>query len=122
MVPGAEHVRQREERRHQRIVLTYVERIEGAIRLRDAERFRLRAVKAGPVAEKAAVNAGGLQAFLAEEAGTVGICEGHDHDLPALDALDGASDLLDHADRLMPHPLPFDVGSAVVRPQVTAAD
>ena len=41
---------------------------------------------------------------------------------PRLMRLHVASNVLDHADRLMAHALAFDIGAAVVGPQVAAAD
>src|SRR5205814_838102 len=64
----------------------------------------------------------GREALLAKEAGAVGIGERHDHHLPAFDPVHVAADVLHHADRFVTHALALDIGSAVVRPQVAAAD
>src|SRR4051794_31992608 len=82
----------------------------------------LRSIELAAIAEKAAMDAGRLQPFLAEQASAVRVDERHDDDLPAPDPLNVAADLLDHADRLMPHALSFDIGAAVVGPEIAAAD
>ena len=58
MVTGAHHVGQREQRRHARVVLADVERVERSVRERDAEGFGLRAVHTS-VPDEADVHAGG---------------------------------------------------------------
>ena len=122
VVAGVHHVRKRDERGHQCVLLADVERIERTVGKGDAERLGLRSVEAGPVAEEIAVDAGGREPFLAEQATAVGIGERHDDDLPAPDRLHAAADILDDPDRLVAHALTFDVGPAVVGPQVASAD
>ena len=122
MVAGAHHVGEREQRRHQRVVLADRQRVERAVGVGDAQRLGLRAVEAGAVAEEAAVHAGGVQALVAEHAGAVRRSERHDDHVAALDRPDVAADVLDDADRLMAHPLAGRRRPAVVGPQVAAAD
>src|SRR4029079_17433349 len=117
-----EDVGQGEERRHQRVVLADVDRIERAVRHRDTQCLGLSAIELAAVAEEAAVDAGGRKALLAEQASAVRIDEGHDDDVAASDPLDAAAGLFDDADRLVTHALAFDVRAVVVGPEVAAAD
>ena len=87
VVAGAHHVGEREERRHQRVVLADRERDERAVGLRDAHRLALAAVDV-VAAPAAAVQAGGLQTLLAEDAGAVGPGERRDDDVAGLDGAD----------------------------------
>jgi hypothetical protein len=122
VVAGAHHVCQRQQRRHQRIVLADVERVERAVGLRDAQRLGLGAAGLAAIAEEAAMEAGRLQPVLAEQAGAVGESEWHDHHLAAADRRDLAAYVLDDSDRFVAHLLAGHVRPVIVGPQVAAAD
>jgi hypothetical protein len=64
----------------------------------------------------------GRQTLLTKHAGAVGRRERHDDELAAPDALDGAADIFHDADRLMSHALTILVRSAVIGPEIAAAD
>ena len=122
MVAGAHHIREREQRGHQRVVLANLQRVESPVRLRDAHGFGLRARHVG-VAEEATVDALRLQAFLAEHAGAVRERERHHDHVAELDRVYGAADLLDDADRLVPHHARTVARlQRLVGPEVGAAD
>ena len=83
MVTRSHHVGERQQRRHERVVLADRQHDERAVRERDAHRFALRAVDAVPAPE-AAVDARGLQSFMAEDARAVGVRERRDDDVARL--------------------------------------
>jgi hypothetical protein len=70
VVAGAHHVSEREQRRHERVVLADRQYDERPVCLRDAYRLALAAIDVAP-AVAAAVQALTLQALLAEDAGSV---------------------------------------------------
>ena len=80
VVAGREDVGQGQQRRQQRGVLADGQLDQGALGLRDADRFALAAVDA-VAAPVAAVPAGGLQALAAEVAGVVRPDERRDHEV-----------------------------------------
>ena len=82
VVAGAHHVGEREQRRHQRVVLADRQRDERAVGQRDAHRLALAAVDA-VAAPEAAVDAGGVQPLVAEVAGAVGEGERRDDEVAA---------------------------------------
>ena len=114
VVPGADprgersvvarphHVGERQQRRHQRVVLADRQHDERAVGERDAHRLALAAVDA-VAAPEAAVEARGLQSLLAEVAGAVGVGERRDDDVARLHGADVGADLLDDADELVAH-------------------
>ena len=122
MVAGAHHIRKREQRRHQRIVLADVQGVEGAVSLWHAQRLGLCTAGLAAVAEEAAVDARGLQSVVAEHAAAVGVGEGHHDDLAAPEPFHVTADLLDDADGFMAHLLAGHVRTAVVGPQIASAD
>ena len=122
MVAGAHHVRQREQRGHQGVILAGRQPIQRAVGLRNAQRLGLRATDLG-IAEEAAVHARGLQAFVAELATAVGPGERHDDHVADLDRAHVVADGLDHADGLVAHVLALAIGwLQAIWPQVAAAD
>ena len=122
MMAGPHYVGQGQQRGHEHILLADRERVEGAVRLRDSKRLGLSPADIGRT-EEAAVDAGGLEAFLAEQAASVGIGERHHHHLPSPDRADLASDILDDSDRLVAHRPPArSFREVVIRPQVAPAD
>ena len=122
VVAGAEHVGQRQQRRHQRRILRDRKLHQRALRLRNAHGFALAGVDA-PGAPATTVPAGRLQALSAEVAGVVGPDERGDHQIAALEAGDLGADVLDDADELVAHPAAAVlVRHGLVRPQVAAAD
>ena len=122
MVARSHHVGQREQRRHQRIVPADGEDDEGSVRLRDAHRFALSTVDVIE-AVPASVEAGGVEAFPAEDAGAVRPQKRRDDEIARLDSADVCADGLDDANELVPHP-----AAAVallhrpVRPEIAATD
>ena len=122
VVPGSHHVREREQRRHQRVVLVDREDDEGPVRLGDTYGFSLAAVLLG-AAPPAAVQARGLKTLAAEDAGPVRPGERSDDEVARLDGADVRSDRLYPADELVAHPAAL-LGRfhGLVRPEVAAAD
>ena len=122
VVPGREHVGQRQQRRQQRRVLPDRQLHQRALRLRHPHRLTLPAVHAGRT-PAAAVPARGLQALPAEVAGVVRPHERRHHDVAGLEPGHLGADVLDHAEELVPDP-PALLGGRhrPVRPQVAAAD
>ncbi len=122
VVPGAQHVGQREQGRHQRVVLPHGKLEQGAVGVGDAQRLGLRPVDA-VVAEEGDVHAFGLQPLAAELAGAVGDRERHHHQIAPLERAHLSTDILGDPDRFVAHRL---AGLARlhrrVRPQVAAAD
>jgi hypothetical protein len=122
VVAGAHHVRQRQQRRHERVVLADGQRVEGAVCVGDTHGLSLGCTDA-VVVEKAAVHAGGMQALAAEGAGAVREREGHHDQITLLDVADLGADVLDDADRLMAHRPPgLAPLQGCVGPQIAAAD
>ena len=111
MMAGAHHVRQREQRGHQRIVLADRQDEERPVRLGDAQRLGLCSAGLAAVAEEAAMDARGLQPLVAEHAGAVGVGERHHDDVAALHGADVGADGLDDADGLVAHRRPVSLGS-----------
>ena len=105
MVSGRHHVREREQRRHQSVVLLDREDDERPVGLRNTHRLALAAV--GVDAVPTAVKARGVQPFLTELAGSVRPDEGRDDEVADLHRADGSSDVLDDADELVPHSSAF---------------
>jgi hypothetical protein len=68
---GPHHVRKREQRRHQRVVLADRQPDKRSVRLGDTNRFGLRATDVTARAEEPALNARGVNALVAEAAGAV---------------------------------------------------
>ena len=85
VVAGAHHVGQRQQRRHQRVVLADRRAGRACRRPSGMRSASAWAPSIAAVAEEAAVDAGGLQPLLAEHAGAVGERERHDDDVAALD-------------------------------------
>jgi hypothetical protein len=121
VMPGAQDVGEREQRRHERVVLADRQRVQGPVSERDAQGLCLGAV--GPVAaEEADVDAGGRQALVAERAGAVGKRERH-HDEVAPDRADLRADVLDDADGFVAHAVSgLRALHRGVGPEVAAAD
>ncbi len=122
VVARRHHVREREQRRHQRIVLVDRKRDERSVSLRHAHGFALTPVDSVQ-AVAASVQARRVQPFAAEDARAVGPDERRDHEVAFLDRLNLGSGLLDHADELVSHP-PAARGRLhlLVRPEVASAD
>ena len=122
MVAGAHHVGEREQRRHQRVVLADRQRDERPVGLRDAHGLALAAVDVvGAV--PAAVEARGVQPLPAEDAGAVRVEERRDDEVAGLQGADVGADGVDDADELVAHPAAgLVVLHRVVRPEVAAAD
>ena len=122
VVAGSHHVGQREQRRHQRVVLADRQHDERAVGLRDAHGLALAAVDVvGAV--PAAVEARGVQSLAAEDAGAVGPEERRDDEVAGLDRADVGADGLDDADELVAHAAAgLARAPSVVRPEVAAAD
>jgi hypothetical protein len=122
VVSGAHHVAEREQRRHQRVVLVDRQRDEGAVCLRDAYGFSLAAVDVGG-AVPAAAQALAVQPFAAEDATAVRPEEGGDDQVAGFDRGDLGADVFDDADELVSHPAAgVVVWHRLVGPQVAAAD
>ena len=122
VVAGAEHVGQRQQRRHERRVRGDRQLDQRALGQRHPHRLALAGVHAGR-APSAAVAAGDLQARRAEVAGVVRPHERRHHQVAGSEAGDLRADLLDDADELVAHPAALLVGGhRLVRPQVAAAD
>ena len=83
VVPGAHHVGEREQRRHQRVVLVDREDDERPVRLGDAHGLPLAAVLLG-ASPPAAVQARGLKTLAAEDAGAVRPGERRDDEVARL--------------------------------------
>ena len=122
VVACSHHVREREQRRHQRVVGADRQHDERPVRLRHADGFALSAVDVVETVP-AAMEAFALQTLLAEHTGAVGPQERRDDDVSGLDSLDVGANGLDDADELVAHAA---AGVAVlhrlVRPEVAAAD
>ena len=122
VVARRHHVREREQRRHQRVVLVDRKRDERPVRLRHAHGFALAAVDSVH-AVAAAVQARRVQPFAAEDARAVGPHERRDHEVALLDRLDVVAGLLDHADELVSHAAARRGRlHLLVRPKVAPAD
>jgi hypothetical protein len=83
VVARPHHVRECQERRHQRVIGSYGQCDQRTIRKRDAHHFALATIELG-AAPPAAVNAGRLQPLLAELATAVGPGKWCDHEVPAV--------------------------------------
>ena len=103
MVTGAEHVGKGQQRREERGVLPDGERDKGAAGLRDPHRLTLAAIEGVPPLPP--VTAGRLQALTAELAGPVGPHERRHDDLTALQRGHVRADILNHAEKLVTHPV-----------------
>ena len=122
VVAGRHHVGEREQRRHQRVVLVDREDDERPVRLRDAHRLALPAVDA-VAAVPAAVEARGVQPLPAEDAGAVRPHERRDDEVAGLHRADVGADVLDDADELVPHAAAGLAGlHRLVGPEIAAAD
>jgi hypothetical protein len=122
VVARRHHVGEREQRRHQRVVLADGQDDERALRLRHPDRLALAAVDS-VIAVPAAVEARGVQSLPAEDAGAVGVEERRDDDVAGLDRADVGADGLDDADELVSHAAAAVVVlHRLVRPEVAAAD
>jgi hypothetical protein len=122
MVPRAHHVRQRQERGHQRIVLANVQNKECAIGLRNAKGLGLRAVHA-VVSEEAAVKTRGLQMVVTKLARAVRIGEGHRHQVAFFQCSNTGANFFHHSDSFVPHALRAVFGPPrMVRPKIASAD
>ena len=122
VVAGAEHVRQRQQRRHERGVFGDGQLHQRPVGQGDAHGLALSSVHAR-VSPLAPVAAGDMEALGAEIAGVVRPYERCHHDIAALEAGHLRADLLDDADELVPHP--FTVATPrhrLVWPQVAAAN
>ena len=121
VVSGAHHIRQRQQRRHQRVVLGDGQADEGPLRLRHAHGFSLAAVEVA--APEAAVQARRLQALMAEDTRPVRPGKRHDDEIARLERADVVAHGFEGADELVPHAATV-VGwlHLVVGPQVAAAD
>ncbi len=96
------HVREREQRRHQRVVFADGQDEERPVRQRDAHRFGLGSTDLSR-AEESTVEARGVESLVAEDAGAVGVGERHHDDVADLYGADVGSDCLDDTDRLVAH-------------------
>ena len=103
VVAGAEHVGERQQRRHQRVVLADRQREERAVGVAGRARPRPARALVAVAVEEAAVHARGVQALVAEGAGAVGERERHHDQVAALDGAHVGADVLDDADRLVAH-------------------
>src|SRR5205085_803737 len=97
VLAGRHHIRQRQERRHQRVVSADREGDERAVGLWHAHRLALAAVDAVK-AVSASMEARRLEPLSAEDARAVGPHEGCDNELPRLHRADVGADRLDDAD------------------------
>ena len=116
------HVRERQQRRQQRVVLADRQGHERPVGQRHPDRLGLGAVdRARP--EDPSVDARRLQPFAAELARPIGIGEGHDNEVADVQGADVGADRLHYADGLVSHPPPGVVlPGGPVRPQIAAAD
>jgi hypothetical protein len=122
VVAGAHHVRECQQRRHQRVVLANRQHEQRAVGVGDAERLGLRPIDSA-AAEEPAVHACRVQPFMAEDARAVGERERHHDDVAGLQRAHVGPDLLDDADGLMAHRLAgLGAIKRCVRPQIAAAD
>ena len=122
VVPGAVHVGQRQQRRHQRRVRGDRKLDQGALGQRHPNRLALTGVHPG-VAPAAAVAAGDLEPVRAEVAGVVRPHERRDDQVAGSEAGHLRADLLDDADELVAHAAALLAGGhRPVGPQVAAAD
>src|SRR5439155_141747 len=122
VVACAHHVREGEERWHQRVVLLDRKDDERPIRLWGAHRLGLRTVDL-VCAEEPAVDARRLQSLVAELARSVRERERHHDEITDFQGADVGADRVDDADRLVAH---HAAGLAVLQrsvgPEVAAAD
>jgi len=122
VMPRPHHVRECQERRHQRVIGSYGQCDQRPIGQRDPHRFALAAIELG-AAPPAAVKTGGLQSLLAELASAVGPGKWSDDEVALLDRSDCGAEILDETDELVAHPVADLAGChGVVRPQIAAAD
>jgi hypothetical protein len=122
MLARPHHVREREERRHQRVVLANRQHDECSVRLRDTQRFRLCSV-AVPVPEEPSVDARRVQTFVAEDASAVRVREWHDDEIADVHGADVGAGGLDDANGLVSHAAAgLAVFQRLVRPEIAAAD
>jgi hypothetical protein len=123
MMTRAHHIRERQQRRHQRIVLADRQSDERAVCLRDAHRLSLRSIGITPIAEKSAVKARCLQSFVTEDAGAVGVGERHDNQIASLHGADTGTDRFDDADSFVTHATAsLAVFHRLIWPEIAAAD
>ena len=102
MMTSRHHIGQGEQRGHQRVVFAHRQGIECAIGLWDAHRLSLSAIQFRS-APKSAVQTGGVQSFLTEDAGSIGPRERRGNEIADLDFADIRSNGLDPADEFMSH-------------------
>src|SRR5271169_5608064 len=88
------HVRESQQRRHERVVAVDRQGDQRAVGLRNAHRLALAAVEIG-AAPEATVETGGVQALTAEDAGAVGPRERGDDEMADLDSANIRTDRLD---------------------------
>jgi hypothetical protein len=105
MVPGAHHVCQREQRRHQGVVCTDRQNDECSVGPRNTHRLALSSVDIAK-AVSASVKAGAVQSASAEHTGAGRPKERRNDEVARLDRADIVADGLDDADELMPHAPP----------------
>jgi len=122
VVAGAHHVRERQQRGQQRVVLADWQDHEGSVGVGDTDRLGLGAVD--PVrAEDASLDARRLQPLMAELAPAIGVRPRHDDEVADLRGAHLGADRLDDADGLVSKPPP---GVGLVRaligplPQIAA--
>jgi hypothetical protein len=122
VVSGIQYVGERQQRRHQPVVLAHRQRVQRPVRQRHPHGLGLRCARAVAV-EEPAVHTGGVKPLAAEGAGAVGERERHHDQVARLDGTDVRADVLDDADRLMAHRA-SGLGALQlgVRPQIAAAD
>ena len=122
VVAGAHDVGERQQRWHERVVLTNRQHEQRAICIWDPQRLGLRAVLA-VVAEEAAVHALGVQPLVTEGARAVGERKRHHDDVAWLHGAHLGADFLDDSDCLVTHGLPgLAALHRLIRPKVAAAD
>ena len=122
MVPCSHHVGEREERRHQRVVLADRQGDQCSVRLGDTNCFGLCSVDVAR-AEEPSVDARRVKSFVTEDAGAVGVRERHDEDIADVHRANVGADGLDDADRFVSHSAAgLAVLHRLVWPEIAAAD
>src|SRR3954453_23701932 len=118
MVPGAHHIRKCQERRHKRVISANRQSEQRAVGLRNTKGFRLRPLHAA-IAEKATMEASGLQMLVTEDTGAIGERERHDNEVALLHGSNLSTGLFDNPDCFVAHALSPVLG---LRPKVASAD
>src|SRR6185437_14015882 len=121
VVAGSHDVREREQRRHQRVIPAYRQHDERPVRLGNPHGLALAAIEVA--APPPAVETRRLQPLVAEDAGPVGPGERSDDEVARLDGADLSANRLDDADELVAHAPPLLARlHRLVGPEIAAAD